>query len=135
MEMFAPFLFLFLLCGYYDAKHKEVPDIFTAALWVSVALFLPSEAYIAVFSFGGLYFANALVVVLFKTPAMGWADLLMLPPYFACCFGLIAYGFPVITTGIIFALGVYFPSLLAGITKKNIPLAPFLFFAFALSLI
>jgi len=81
---------ILFLAGMQDWKKHEVYDVYTAAMWFLI--FLGNiNTYVAVASFGCLYFVNALMSYKKKFDVlgyevkghMGWADILGLPPFFA----------------------------------------------------
>lgn len=121
MDLTSPAAFSALLlgCAYYDLKFKKVPDLLTAALWVSL-IFLGTSAFtIAGVMFGFLYFMNSVIVALKKRFFLSWADVLGVPPFVAVMVSLSAPPILIITPLILSFLA-------SGLLKEKTPVFPFL---------
>jgi hypothetical protein len=106
-----------LACAYYDLKSKMVPDLFTAALWISLALARDLELAFAMSGiiFGALYLLNTIVVMSGKRFIFSWADVIGMPPYLASMILMGVHPFPI-------ALSIVLPLLASSLTKEEVPM-------------
>lgn len=133
MDLILPTLFAALLlgCSYYDWKLKQVPDLLTASLWLSLIAPGPNETTAALLMtsgglFAGFYFMNALALAAGKKFFLSWADVLGVPPFAAIMAVLLSASPLAIISPILISL------LVSGARKEKTPLFPFLVGAFAL---
>ena len=73
---------LLAYAGLLDARKNEVPDIFTALMWLAVYV-ADVNTRLAVGSFAVLYTLAVFYSVLLKKDKMGFADVLGFPPFIA----------------------------------------------------
>lgn len=106
---------LLLWAGAEDATRRKVSDLLTASLWASVGLFNNHlVSHMVVLLFGVIFTLNAIYTHFKGEPAWGWADILIIPPYFGMMF---AFGLP----GVILAIvGIFLSSILV-MKKKELP--------------
>jgi hypothetical protein len=78
MELYLYVLFciLFFLCAILDYRHKKVPDMVVALMWIFIAYAGELLTYFTVlFFFGAAFFSNS-VAAYFKKPFAGWSTYL-----------------------------------------------------------
>lgn len=125
----AAFGLVLLLAGMEDATRRKVSDILTASLWVCVGLFNSDlVARTVVVLFGLVFLLNALHTHFRKEEAWGWADILIIPPYFGM---MLAFGL----SGVVLAIAsIIFSSMLV-MRKKEVPFVTNMALAYVIAFI
>lgn len=73
---------LLFYSGLHDERTHTVPDIYTALMWLAVAV-CNVNSRLAILSFAVLYALATIYSVLLKKEKMGFADVLGFPPFIA----------------------------------------------------
>lgn len=82
----AAFLIALTIGAYYDWKNRLIPDIVSAAIWLSglLSMFVHPFGFIILpLSFGLLFMLVASYKYVTNNEMMGWADVLTIPPWLA----------------------------------------------------
>ena len=111
-------LFLLIIAAYYDLKKNTVPDFISAIFWLFLGLIgSPQEQSMAILVFASLFLSN-----LWFGQFYGWADILIMPIWFAIIsqFGIVAMSIGM------FIMIVYEITMRFYFKKKLYPLMPFL---------
>ncbi len=115
MPMRIVFGLILLWAAKEDATTRKVSDVLTASLWLSVGVFNePVVSHLVVLLFGLAFLLNVVYAHFKKESAWGWADILIIPPFFGMMF---AFGLP----GVVLAIAAIFFSAMLVVRKKEVP--------------
>lgn len=126
MIQFAAPLILLVLAAAQDGKKQKISDSTLSLLWLSLLVFAPEGLAPAAGAFACLYVLNTLTLYL-KAPIFGWADMLLMPPFFGFLWAL---GLPLLAMGA--PAGMFFA---IWEKKKPQPLAPYCLLVFVMGLL
>jgi len=138
---FVPSLFLYWISAFYDAERQEVPDLVSACVWAVVAgsvfLGFPQDIYgISILAFAGVYCFAVWDKVISNREILGWADILLLPPFLAYFSYLYVLAENPLILLLIAWLAILVPSIISKMHKNRpVPLMPYLAVAYTASLL